>query len=294
MALTFVKDYKGNRDLRISFNQLAMETFGVAIDFESWYQEGYWNDNYICYSFHDEGRVVSNMSINKMTLVIEGIEKQALQIGTVMTHPDYRKRGLASQLMKEVLKDYKNQVSYIYLFGNDDAKGLYLTWGFEAVQEVNYSLETLDLDPKECEQSLLDISQETDLEFLKKMVNGRQPASKEFGVIKDEHLQMFYYSKFMGQTLYYIKEEDVIVSYEIEEGVLHLYEVISQHPVELKKVLGCIVKSDIHKVIFYFKPDSEDMIIKEELLVVEDQTLLVLEPRDWANASFRVPFYSHA
>lgn len=294
MALTFVKDYKQNKGLRISFNQLAMETFGAAIDFESWYQSGYWNDQYICYSFHEAGCIVANISINKMTLTIEGVKKKALQIGTVMTHPDYRKKGLATRLIKEVLNDYKDEMSYVYLFGNDEAKNLYLSWGFEAIQEVNFSLKTKDIKLKPCEHRLLDISQESDLSLLKEMIKNRQPVSQHFGVSGDEHLQMFYYSKFMGQTLYYIEEEAVILSYEIEEGVLHLYEIISQNKFDLNRILEGIIKSEIHKIIFYFRPDVEDDLINQELLVVEDQTLLVLSPNDLRDKKFRFPLLSHA
>lgn len=42
--LLFVKDYKDNEYLRNSFNQLASNTFGI--EFESWYQHGYWTEKY--------------------------------------------------------------------------------------------------------------------------------------------------------------------------------------------------------------------------------------------------------
>ena len=40
----FVKDYRDNPGLRASFNALAGEIFGL--DFEDWYQNGYWGDSY--------------------------------------------------------------------------------------------------------------------------------------------------------------------------------------------------------------------------------------------------------
>lgn len=45
----FIKDYKQDDARRASFNRLADSIFGIQ--FEEWYQQGFWNDNYICYSF---------------------------------------------------------------------------------------------------------------------------------------------------------------------------------------------------------------------------------------------------
>jgi hypothetical protein len=86
-SFAMVHDYKKNDDLRKSFNELAQRIFGI--DFEVWYQGDYWNDNYICYSYTDHGRVIANVSVNTLQLVVNGQRINALQIGTVMTHPDY-------------------------------------------------------------------------------------------------------------------------------------------------------------------------------------------------------------
>lgn len=43
-----IKNYRDNAVLRYSFNTLAEETFGL--DFEAWYQNGFWGDDYNPYS----------------------------------------------------------------------------------------------------------------------------------------------------------------------------------------------------------------------------------------------------
>ena len=40
-----IKNYQNNSALRQSFNELAQKTFGLS--FESWYQNGFWRNNYI-------------------------------------------------------------------------------------------------------------------------------------------------------------------------------------------------------------------------------------------------------
>ncbi|MBV7504031.1 GNAT family N-acetyltransferase [Bacillus sp. sid0103] len=102
-ALSFIKNYQDNKGLRGSFNQLALNTFGI--EFENWYQNGYWTEKYMPYSFVDHNQVVANVSVNLLNLVINAEEKQAIQIGTVMTHPNYRNKGLSRRLIEMVLDD---------------------------------------------------------------------------------------------------------------------------------------------------------------------------------------------
>ena len=57
MTLHFISDYKNDPAYRLSFNELAGKTFGI--DFEKWYQLGFWNDRYVCYSFAEGNRIVA-------------------------------------------------------------------------------------------------------------------------------------------------------------------------------------------------------------------------------------------
>jgi len=58
------KNYRDNEGLRKSFNELANQTFGI--NFENWYQNGFWKDNYNPYSVVVDGEVVANVSVNKL------------------------------------------------------------------------------------------------------------------------------------------------------------------------------------------------------------------------------------
>ncbi|WP_397386234.1 GNAT family N-acetyltransferase [Paenibacillus sp. VCA1] len=86
-------DYKYHDEYRASFNRLSKLVFGI-------YQKGAWDDRYICHSFVADDEVIANVSVSKMNLVIKG-DIRALQIGTVMTHPEHRGKGLSKQLMKQ-------------------------------------------------------------------------------------------------------------------------------------------------------------------------------------------------
>lgn len=111
-----VKHYRDDPALRASFNALAEKTFGL--NFEGWYQNGFWQDNYEPYSVVLEGRVVANVSVNRTDLVIRGERKKVLQLGTVMTDEAHRNQGMIRAIMERIGKDYPD-VDGIYLFAND-------------------------------------------------------------------------------------------------------------------------------------------------------------------------------
>ena len=98
------KDYKENEPLRASFNALAKRTFGL--DFEDWYQNGYWRENYIPYSMVCDENVAANVSVNLTDMLMNGEVKRLIQLGTVMTDEAFRGQGLIRGLMEEIEKDY--------------------------------------------------------------------------------------------------------------------------------------------------------------------------------------------
>ena len=72
-------------------NNLMKSVFGFT--FERWYARDLWNEGYECYSVVYDGRLISNVSMTKMTLLVAGHRVPAIQLGAVATLPEYR--GLA-------------------------------------------------------------------------------------------------------------------------------------------------------------------------------------------------------
>ena len=101
--ITIVKNIRDDAALRSSFNRLAEKTFDL--NFENWYQNGYWKENYIPYAAVREGQVIANVSVNPMTFSENGILHHYIQLGTVMTDSAFRGQGLCRLLMEAVEKD---------------------------------------------------------------------------------------------------------------------------------------------------------------------------------------------
>ena len=134
--ITIVKNIRDDAALRSSFNRLAEKTFDL--NFENWYQNGYWKENYIPYAAVREGQVIANVSINPMTFSENGILHHYIQVGTVMTDSAFRGQGLCRLLMEAVEKDWADRAEAIYLFANDTVLDFYPRFGFQRVQESRF------------------------------------------------------------------------------------------------------------------------------------------------------------
>jgi len=109
--------YPTNNTLRRSFCRLAEQTFGI--DFEPWYQAGFWGEQYLPYSLVENGEVIANVSVNIMDMCLHGQQKHFIQLGTVMTEEAHRGQGLSRFLMERILEEWKPQCDGVYLFAND-------------------------------------------------------------------------------------------------------------------------------------------------------------------------------
>ena len=103
-------------------------TFGF--DFEDWVTGGYFEGDYIPYSFIENGKIISNVSANRMNFLQNGVEKHYIQIGTVMTDEAYRKQGLAKKLIEHVVKQYEDKCD-----GADDYRLFYLGEPLKSIEK---------------------------------------------------------------------------------------------------------------------------------------------------------------
>ena len=76
--MRLVKDYMRDDTLRHELNALTRETFGF--DFESWVTNGYFEGDYIPYSFEEDGKILANVSANIMTFEQNGKRRNYILI----------------------------------------------------------------------------------------------------------------------------------------------------------------------------------------------------------------------
>lgn len=288
--LQLISDYKNNPEFRLSFNDLAHQVFGI--DFEQWYQKGYWNERYIPYSFIDGSRVVANVSANLMDLIINGEKRKAIQIGTVMTRPDYRGQGLAAELMKTVLNTYEKEYSLFYLFANKNSMNFYPRFDFKLVYEKRFMLHA-DFEASSfngCRP--LDVRKTDDLNLIHRLAIHRLPISQRFGAENTSSLVLWYALNIFPSDIFYIAEDDAIVIAQQDDETLIIYDIISTQLVDFLKLLPKIIRGRIRQVIFQFTPDR--LNVPAIATTLEPQELYVRTSSPFIEEDFKYPTTAQA
>lgn len=286
---TLVKNYKDNFELRSSFNRLAVKTFGL--NFEDWYQNGYWKDKYIPYSIVNGREVIANVSVNLMDMCWENNIRHFIQLGTVMTDERYRNQGLIQKIMNEIEREFYAKADGIYLFANDSVLDFYPKFGFHKATEFQYSRQ-VEITGNE---NITKISMHTQKEWdiLENAIRESR-YQNELAMIANVELYMFYVTKFMQENIYYDKLTDTYVIAELEDDTLFLHAIFSRKDISLEQVIN-LFGSKVKKVILGFTPNEKE---NYRCLKVEEQdtTLFVKGDVfcDFEERKVMFPTLSHA
>lgn len=295
--IQIIKNYRDNAALRNSFNELAKKTFGL--DFEDWYQNGYWGEKYNPYSVVLDGRVAANVSVNQTDFLWGGVKKHFIQLGTVMTDVSYRKRGLIRQIMKEIETDYGERVDGIYLFANDSVLDFYPKFGFRQTREFQYRKKLSDRVSLSGESMIqnsmvqVPMKDRVSWDALEQVIRSSVPHGCP-ELADNSELIMFYVTKFMQENVYYDKNNDTYVIAEIEEGNLFIHHIFSRQQRKLDEVIRAFGK-DINAVTLGFAPiDTEGFAVSERK---EEDTTLFLKGRGFdgfEECRVMIPTLAHA
>ncbi|MGE6632126.1 GNAT family N-acetyltransferase [Bacillus sp. NPDC077027] len=290
--LKLVSGYRENEQLRESFNHLAKKTF--QIDFSKWFNKGYWTDKYVPFSFtNNDGDVIANASIFKMSIVIENVPYIAIQIGTVMTDVRYRNKGLANILMSEILNSQKNNCDFIYLFANASVIEFYPRFGFSRVDESEYSLMVNNSHLKvSIKNDLKKLSVDSDLSLLETIAKNRYLNKSKIIVKNNEELLMFYFLVVFPESIYYISELETIILMEHEGRSLHIFDIISPKEQVIDTVLSKLIDEKTEKIVFHFEPNNLKGLHVEKVQT-DDDALFYLSKGPVLEGDFKFPITSH-
>lgn len=205
---TFTKFCRDHITRRLAFDDLAQSIFGLS--FEPWYQNGHWSDKYIPYTLFDGDLAVANVSVNTMTFTSANAGRlHGIQLGTVMTHPAYRGRGLSRFLMEQVLAEWKDKWDFLYLFANDTVLDFYPQFGFYPVKESCYQKHTPHFSFPTSVPTLhklhMDIPE--DRRIFTAHLSLSNPFSS-FQMADNPGLVMFYADRFLKDAVYYLPAYD--------------------------------------------------------------------------------------
>ena len=292
--MRLVKDYMRDDTLRHELNALTRETFGF--DFESWVTNGYFEGDYIPYSFEEDGKILANVSANIMTFEQNGERRNYIQIGTVMTDVNCRKRGLARKLMEHVLHEYEGKCDGIYLFANLGALDFYRKIGLKEKNQYVYTLK--DSVRAEMQNKRKTQMSRTGTSFAKQRYMHALKHSVSNGAFDQVNkfaLQMFYTADM--ENVYYSEKLDCFVVMDIEDGMLELHSILSEKEISLETVIREI-DMEYESLKLGFTPRKEDLYLFDAELYdgADDYRLFCLgEKLDSIEAEkLYFPTYSHA
>ncbi|KAA0545408.1 GNAT family N-acetyltransferase [Bacillus sp. BGMRC 2118] len=290
--LKLVKNNREIEKVRKSFNELAQKTFGI--NFESWYEKGYWTEKYIPFCYVDQDEVVANVSVNVIDLIVLGEKKRAIQIGTVMTNTAYRNQGLSRKLMEGILNSYEGHYDIMYLFANESVLEFYPKFGFVPIDEYLYYM---DFDGQKEKQSLfkkLDGTNQDDLNFIYHYASKRLPVSSTFAAMNTEELLMFYCINVFPHNIYYSELLNVIVIGQHENSELHLFDVISHQKVNIEKIIQELSTLETKKVVFHYTPEYDNITLKKLLHKGSEQLFVKRKSHTMLPSYIKHPLTSQA
>ena len=286
--LTIVKSYRDNEQLRSSFNRLAKATFGL--DFEPWYQKGFWTDDYNPYSVVLDGEVVANVSVNRTDMLIGGERRKLYQLGTVMTDEAHRNRGYIREVMAEIEKDITD-ADGVYLFGNDTVLEFYPKFGFVQGTEYLYT-KAVEQDGK-C--SMERVRMDGPAGWIRlRMAMDKSEFETACTMMDNPGLIFFYAAQFMQDCVYYDRRLDAWAIAEMEDGELLLHNVFAPAGVTLQAVIAAF-GAQVRRVTLGFAP-KDPAGFECAPYHEEDCTFFVRGAAfdDFAEKKLRIPSLSHA
>ncbi len=250
--LHMISGYRNCRAYCESFFRLAREVF--AIRFDEWFAAGFWSNEYICYSFVHGDRVVANASTNWMNLLLDGQKIRATQVGTVMTHPDYRGRGLGRRLLETILDKHRADDTPVYLMGDGEAAGFYRKLDLQVMRPARF---VMDLPARRGRPSTLNPLGRSpeDLALIHEFGRSRSAVSRAFGVRGAEHILLWYCFNLLRDHFYRPVGHDAIVICRQEGGTFHPFDIVTIDEPNLERLLYDITPLSIEKVEFHFIPD---------------------------------------
>ena len=249
------EDYRNNAVLRDKFYRFT-ETVFPGVNFFDWYQQGYWSDQYIPVSIIEDNKIISNVSVARMKILINGEYLSGIQIGAVGTLPEYRNRGLSKSLMDYVLKKYDDLCDIFFLFANDTVLDFYPKFGFNRYHEVIFKAFSENPLSKYSARKLK-LLNDSDLSIIKKMISERQILTTRFGAAGYDFITHWHLLNVFYDNLYFLEDEEIIFICDEENNQLHIWDVIYTRPINLSSVIPMIIRNKrLESVLYYFPPDQ--------------------------------------
>lgn len=265
--LEFIHSYSDDPVKRASLINLFQLAFGIPpAFFHELLAKGFWDPTYRPLSYFEAGHAVANVSLFDFPITLQGKSVRAAGVQSVMSHPAHRRQGLVRQLFAKLLNRYETEYELFFLYARDHE--IYEKFGFRLVPQSHFLCENVQRAAGDHPAPrALDVNNEGDSRLLNSLFATRRPVSDVFG--PEAHRSPFFFATLATPEikLAYLPGQKAAVAYALQDGTLHLYDIISEQIPSLAVLLASL-QAEIDRVEVYFTPD----LLDTEYTVLEPAT----------------------
>lgn len=245
--LTFLKDYRDDKVSRSSLNTLMQLNCGYSL--EPWYAMGYWQEQYIPYSYAKGTQIVANISVYKQDILYQGEQKSAIRLEHILLHPQYHYKNLLQKLMGYIIEEYKEQVDCIYLIANEAVTPLYPKLGFRYIEDVQTCIH---VDKIQKGRAPILVSYENLAQRVKEYPETFTVLSKGLKSKNDFLRRNFDYINIQDFNIYYFEDINTYVTTQVQEDTLNIMDILSEQKINLDDIItGLKAVYEFNKVRMY-------------------------------------------
>lgn len=223
------------------------------VDFTAWSEAGYWDDDYIPFSYFEGERVVANVCIYTMPAVVNGESCRIAQVSGVGTLPSHRLRGLNRQLHAVALQWALPRHRFVFLFADDDARPFYAKVGFVPTDDFVASVDLAGTPPRSGLEKL-DLRVPAVREFIYRAACNRAPIS---GVLANLNPKLVMYHALYrhSEHAYRIADLDAVVFASTGGATTVVYDVLARVLPGFDALYPYLSTGRAERFEFHFSPD---------------------------------------
>ncbi|MEW6056486.1 MAG: GNAT family N-acetyltransferase [Bdellovibrionota bacterium] len=210
----------------------AFQEFIVTIhnlDFTKWQAAGFWDDDYIPFTYFEGEKIVSSACIYTMPAIVNGRKTKVAQVSGVGTLPEYRRRGLNRRLTEVALDWAFQEHEFVFLFSDVEAIPFYQKCGFRPVNDYAEVTKLPATRPRaglRKREIVVDRRDQT-LKLLYELACEREPISDAFSN-SNPKLLMFHALYSLREHIYFIEELRVVIFLKREPGRTIVFDVLAR------------------------------------------------------------------
>lgn len=197
----------------------------------------------------ERGALVAHVGVLECETVLAGQRVRVGGVHGVATHPEHRGRGHFRALLDEALAFARPRYSTLILTTHDPT--LYARAGFREIQEHRFCTDVHAPAVAAASPRPLDGAEAADVRVLRRCFERREPLNDVCAPLRPD---IFYFVE-ARSPLQYVSALDAVLSYDLAEGQLHLFDVVARSMPSLEEILGRCAPGAV-RVACYFHPSK--------------------------------------